>query len=176
MAGKFNAAYRYSRHFTIDIFVGPRASLYDAREYLVTEAVRNRNGLFLGLCRRSMGLYTGKEESTADDRPRRLRRYLLKRRFDASTRFICRPNVRDHVLFVFSSDYLGLTTGPLKTEDCIDILSGANAPFVLREMKKGQFNLMGSAYVHGIMYGEFVEGGDQKVSWMDDGRSGFPTH
>ncbi|KAH6716433.1 heterokaryon incompatibility protein-domain-containing protein, partial [Leptodontidium sp. MPI-SDFR-AT-0119] len=53
--------------------------------------------------------------------------------------------------------YAGL--GPIYTtkEDIVCIIFGAQVPYVLRPDGKGQYRLVGEAYIHGIMDGEFME-------------------
>ncbi|KAF6819635.1 heterokaryon incompatibility protein [Colletotrichum musicola] len=53
--------------------------------------------------------------------------------------------------------YLGL--GPLATAagDSVWVIPGADAPFILRPKEGGGFLVVGEAYVHGIMSGEFAE-------------------
>jgi hypothetical protein len=57
---------------------------------------------------------------------------------------------------VTESGYLGQgSCGPQKG-DLVCILKGARVPFVLRPRKDEYFELVGEAYVHGVMNGEFV--------------------
>ena len=45
-----------------------------------------------------------------------------------------------------------------KAGDKICIFTGAAAPFLIRERGDGSFELIGDAYIHGIMYGEALQG------------------
>jgi hypothetical protein len=58
--------------------------------------------------------------------------------------------------FISSQGYVGLVPSHSKPEDVICIFLGCVKPFVLRRSGSG-FELIGEAYVHGIMDGEFVE-------------------
>ena len=57
-----------------------------------------------------------------------------------------------------STDSRRLVLAPASTlpGDQIWVLNGAKFPFVLRELVDGNFQLVGEAYVHGIMHGETV--------------------
>jgi hypothetical protein len=65
-------------------------------------------------------------------------------------------------LLCSSHGLLGL--GPMSTaqdKDCKDeiwLLGGARVPFILRQLEDGGYKIIGEAYVHGLMYGEAVEG------------------
>jgi hypothetical protein len=58
--------------------------------------------------------------------------------------------------FISSQGYVGVVPSHSKPEDVICIFYGCVKPFVLRRSGSG-FELIGEAYVHGIMDGEFVE-------------------
>jgi hypothetical protein len=49
---------------------------------------------------------------------------------------------------------MGLGQPPISPGDKVCILAGAEMPFVLREVAKGRFFLIGPAYVDDIMDGE----------------------
>ena len=57
-------------------------------------------------------------------------------------------------LFLTRKKYLGLGSQSLRRGDELWVLSGLNAPTILRRQSNGHFTLVGSAYVHGIMNGE----------------------
>jgi Heterokaryon incompatibility protein (HET) len=63
-------------------------------------------------------------------------------------------------LFVTSSGYLGLASEGVKAGDSVTLLMGGDVPFLLRRRsrKPTHFRLVGEAYVHGIMYGEAIDG------------------
>jgi len=65
---------------------------------------------------------------------------------------------RGHRMFRTPNNYLGM--GPISSQvgDEIWVLKGSRAPFILRRKGTGQYQLIGEAYVHGIMHGEAVEG------------------
>ncbi|KAK5652709.1 hypothetical protein OQA88_10303 [Cercophora sp. LCS_1] len=58
------------------------------------------------------------------------------------------------------TDFNLLSLVPMSTEagDSIWILPGMSTPFVFREMPNGNVELIGEAYVHGIMFGEAMDG------------------
>lgn len=63
-------------------------------------------------------------------------------------------------LFYTSQGYIGLGPDDIRTGDFVVVLSGARIPHILRKWHGGQegrrYNLVGDAYVHGIMDGEAV--------------------
>jgi hypothetical protein len=60
--------------------------------------------------------------------------------------------------FISTEGYVGLVPAHSLPGDSICILYGAIVPFVLRRAINGEFELVGEAYVYGIMDGEFLEG------------------
>ena len=60
--------------------------------------------------------------------------------------------------FISTEGYVGLVPAHSQPNDFICILYGAIVPFVLRRAINGTFELVGEAYVYGIMDGEFLEG------------------
>lgn len=71
--------------------------------------------------------------------------------------------------FVTSKGYLGLTYAPVSpgVDTRLWILPGANTPFALRKGSDSRWELLGNAYVHGIMNGEFANSSDQKLDWIE---------
>jgi hypothetical protein len=59
--------------------------------------------------------------------------------------------------FLSTKGYVGLIPAHSEPGDLICIIFGAIVPFVLRKLQNGQYELIGEAYVHGIMDGEFME-------------------
>lgn len=59
-------------------------------------------------------------------------------------------------LFISSQGYYGLGDESLQTGDVICLLFGGDSPFLSRETDEGRYELVGEAYVHGIMHGEFL--------------------
>jgi hypothetical protein len=54
---------------------------------------------------------------------------------------------------------LGISAQSLDTEDVVWVLAGASVPVVLRRRPKvGDWEVVGEAYVHGIMNGEAAVG------------------
>jgi hypothetical protein len=62
--------------------------------------------------------------------------------------------------------YIGL--GRPQVGDIVSVLLGGRLPFLLRPtVGSEQFTLVGNCYVHGIMYGEALEEGEDKVRMFD---------
>lgn len=53
-----------------------------------------------------------------------------------------------------------LGNGPVSLEigDQLWIIAGADIPLLLRPLSNGKYQLVGQAYVHGIMHGEALQG------------------
>ncbi|KAF6820886.1 heterokaryon incompatibility protein [Colletotrichum plurivorum] len=60
---------------------------------------------------------------------------------------------------VSETGYVGLAQMHALPGDKIVIFLGGKTPYVVRELGEGSFELVGEAYVHGIMYGEFMTDG-----------------
>jgi len=61
----------------------------------------------------------------------------------------CRP-------FISSSGFVGVGPIDIEVGDMIYIFLGGLVPYIVRERSSGVYNLVGEAYVHGIMYGEHM--------------------
>ncbi|KAH7110725.1 heterokaryon incompatibility protein-domain-containing protein [Dactylonectria macrodidyma] len=59
-------------------------------------------------------------------------------------------------IFVSSRGYFGLGQETVRVGDTICVLLGGDSPFLIREAGRGYHELVGEAYVHGIMHGEFL--------------------
>lgn len=57
----------------------------------------------------------------------------------------------NRVIFTTTSGHMGTAQGGTERDDTVAILFGRSVPTVLREEEDGQWRLIGSAYVHGIM-------------------------
>ncbi|RSL73967.1 hypothetical protein CEP53_000556 [Fusarium sp. AF-6] len=67
-------------------------------------------------------------------------------------------------VFRTQQNYLGNGPGAARPGDQVWVLAGGRVPFVLRpQEEKGKFELVGDAYVHGIMHGEAVGQTDGKM-------------
>lgn len=66
-------------------------------------------------------------------------------------------------IFLTSGGSLGIGSARIKPGDIVVVLQGAEVPFVIREdcSKCDAYNLISEAYVHGIMYGELMNGGPE---------------
>lgn len=63
-------------------------------------------------------------------------------------------------LFATENGHLGLGPCPLQAGDQVWILNGSDVPFILKQQAtEGEYEMVGTAYVHGIMLGEAVENG-----------------
>jgi hypothetical protein len=67
-------------------------------------------------------------------------------------------DLRAHHKRVFKSNmgYLGLGSSAIIPGDAVFIILGADVPFVLRKTDETRFQIIGEAYVHGIMDGEII--------------------
>jgi hypothetical protein len=63
--------------------------------------------------------------------------------------------------FSSTEGYVGLAPAHSKSGDIICILFGADFPFIIRKAAKGQYELVGEAFVYGIMDGEGLELGKE---------------
>jgi hypothetical protein len=61
--------------------------------------------------------------------------------------------------FLSAEGYVGLVPAVAEIGDIIIIIFGATVPFVVRELDGGKVQLIGEAFVHGIMDGEFLKVG-----------------
>ncbi|KAM5359271.1 hypothetical protein ACJZ2D_014619 [Fusarium nematophilum] len=62
-------------------------------------------------------------------------------------------------LFVTDTGYIGLAPATAAVGDTVHVVEGAALPYVFRSAASGEsFQLVGEAYVHGIMYGEIWDG------------------
>jgi hypothetical protein len=63
--------------------------------------------------------------------------------------------------FISQRGFVGLGPAGLEVGDVVVIFEGAKLPYLLRQLKidgeEGVWKLVGEAYVHGIMYGEFMK-------------------
>ncbi|KAJ0109503.1 heterokaryon incompatibility protein-domain-containing protein [Diaporthe amygdali] len=72
----------------------------------------------------------------------------------------------DRRLFQSTQGYLGIMPTAAQTGDEIFFVPGSTVPFVFRKTKQsGEYELVGEAYVHGIMYGELWREGLQP-QWL----------
>jgi hypothetical protein len=62
---------------------------------------------------------------------------------------------RDRRPFLSEKGYVGLAPLHVQAGDVIVLFVKAKFPYVLRDSGNGTYSLVGEAYVHGIMYGEF---------------------
>jgi hypothetical protein len=66
--------------------------------------------------------------------------------------------------FVTKGSYLGLGPKDMQSGDVVVIVSGAEVPLILREAPEGGYKLVGEAYVDGVMDGEALDMGLEKVT------------
>jgi hypothetical protein len=59
--------------------------------------------------------------------------------------------------FLSAEGYVGLAPDHAEVSDLVVILIGAKFPYILRQNGDDVFTFISEAYVHGIMYGEFLE-------------------
>lgn len=65
---------------------------------------------------------------------------------------------RDRRPFLSKKGYVGLAPLHAQVGDVIVLFENANFPYILRDYGDGTYAFIGEAYVHGIMYGEYVKG------------------
>lgn len=58
--------------------------------------------------------------------------------------------------FITASGYIGVGPRTMHSQDIIAVLYGSKWPVVLHPVENGQFRVLGTCYVHGIMDGEAV--------------------
>lgn len=80
---------------------------------------------------------------------------------------------RDRRIFrTADKNFVGICHDTIARGDMVALVAGASTPFVFRRVgggagsNKQRFRLIGSAYVHGIMYGELMEG-DSALEFRD---------
>lgn len=62
-----------------------------------------------------------------------------------------------------SKGYLGIGPRSLEPGDGVFVLRGGRVPFILRKVDGNKFSIVGECFVHGVMHGEAVQGGN--VEW-----------
>lgn len=62
-------------------------------------------------------------------------------------------------MFRTARNYLGIGPYSAQENDEIWVIRGARVPFILRSRGNGTYQILGEAYVHGIMYGEALQPG-----------------
>lgn len=67
--------------------------------------------------------------------------------------------------FITSKGFLGLGPEGMRDEDVVVLICGAEVPFVLREEENKGYTLVGEAYVDGIMDGQVMDMGLNKVTF-----------
>lgn len=65
------------------------------------------------------------------------------------------------ILYKTSAGGLGIGPQALQVLDEVWILTGATVPFILRPREDETYQLIGEAYLHGLMHGELI-------SWRED--------
>lgn len=68
--------------------------------------------------------------------------------------------------FISDQGYVGLAPDYAKEGDVVVIFLGAKFPYILRKNDDGTHHFVGEAYVHGIMYGEFMERDRKTVEFI----------
>lgn len=73
-----------------------------------------------------------------------------------------KSNFRSRRLFVSQTGYLGTAPWTVQAGDVIMLVAGAYVPFIFRQTSatcnEGSWKLIGESYVHGIMFGEGLQG------------------
>ena len=68
------------------------------------------------------------------------------------------------VFFISWTGFMGLAPTETLPNDEVVLFFGACVPFIIRESKDGEWNLIGECYVYGLMFGEAMEGLDLEKS------------
>ncbi|KAJ9668076.1 hypothetical protein H2201_001882 [Coniosporium apollinis] len=84
---------------------------------------------------------------------------------DYSENYRSTTELTEEQLFITDQGYLGRGPKNVQPGDQVCIILGLNVPSVLRKAGGGQYRLVGPAYVHGIMDGEFMERGVGSVTF-----------
>jgi hypothetical protein len=64
---------------------------------------------------------------------------------------------RDRRPFLSEKGYVGLAPVLVQEGDVVVLFLGAKFPYVIRKKNDATYTFIGEAYVHGIMYGEFMK-------------------
>ncbi|KAH6991940.1 heterokaryon incompatibility protein-domain-containing protein [Fusarium venenatum] len=67
-------------------------------------------------------------------------------------------NLTERCLLRTEGGYLGVSSKVAQPKDCVVLLAGGRTPYILRPIGENQFMFIGEAYVHGMMFGETLEG------------------
>jgi hypothetical protein len=68
--------------------------------------------------------------------------------------------------FLTVQGYVGLAPEHVEEKDIVVAFPGAVFPYVLRKCEDGMYVLVGQAYVHGVMYGEFKPNRHEVVEFV----------
>ncbi|KAH3976005.1 hypothetical protein HBH70_046690 [Parastagonospora nodorum] len=102
--------------------------------------------------------YMAYRESTIEDLPNApfpvqdVRPGTRDRAFQSAIDYAC----EGRVLFCTDTGFLGLGPASLRLGDEACILRGGKVPYLLREAKEDDYNLVGECYISGAMHGELV--------------------
>ncbi|EPE35168.1 heterokaryon incompatibility protein [Glarea lozoyensis ATCC 20868] len=64
--------------------------------------------------------------------------------------------------FITCKGFVGLAPKHAEAGDIVVVFSGAKFPYVIRKCDDEKYVLIGEAFVHGVMYGEWIEGREMK--------------
>lgn len=60
--------------------------------------------------------------------------------------------------FITDNGYVGISPPYIQEGDCVCIFPGGRIPYILRpQLESDTFRLVGGAYVHGVMNGEYLQ-------------------
>ena len=102
--------------------------------------------------------------------PRHIHDFLEKRACDEFRRVV-KNKLRERKFLVTEQGHCGVGPRECKTGDTVSLLHGSSVPFILRQIEShgtDRYVLIGDAYVHGVMYGEGLEG-----AFDDEGSTGL---
>lgn len=81
----------------------------------------------------------------------------LVKQFEEAVNLASCMRLSGRCFFTTANGMVGLGPANLQPGDMVAIIFGCSLPLVLRETYQ-QFRLVGPAYVHGIMHGEYIDG------------------
>ncbi|KAF2820971.1 hypothetical protein CC86DRAFT_237156, partial [Ophiobolus disseminans] len=64
----------------------------------------------------------------------------------------------ERCIFTSASGRVGLGSSTIRSGDYIVILLGADMPFIVRPVGNDHCQIIGEAYIHGMMQGEALQG------------------
>ncbi|KAK4696274.1 hypothetical protein P7C71_g1628, partial [Lecanoromycetidae sp. Uapishka_2] len=89
--------------------------------------------------------------------PQELKGNVTQWRLDTSLEYRSSMRSFGSTIFISQQGYLGLGPIEMQRGDTISIFLGAKTPSIIRSGKDGMYQLVGEAYIHGMMDGQMME-------------------